>query len=135
MIVVDASVAALWYLPQPLSGRAAALLARGEELAAPPLLRLEVASAIAKAVRRREVSAGEARHALEALLPASVRFVPGVEESPEPWRIVEAFGGSVYDAVYIALARRLAAPLSTDDRELAETARRAGVAASLLREA
>ncbi len=128
MIVVDASVAALWFLPQALSDRAGELLASDEELVGPPLLRLEVGSAVLRAMRRREITTEEARHAVEVMLPAAVRFAPGVEESEEPFLIAQEFGGSIYDAVYVALARPLQAPLSTNDRELAKIARTAGVA-------
>jgi predicted nucleic acid-binding protein len=49
MIVVDASVAALWFLPQALSDQAGELLSSAEELVGPPLLRLEVESAVPRA--------------------------------------------------------------------------------------
>jgi predicted nucleic acid-binding protein len=127
MIVVDASVAALWFLPQALSDRAGELLSSDEELVGPPLLRLEVGSALLRAVRRKEISPDEAHRAMVGMLPAAVRLTSGAEDSEEPFLIAEEFGGSIYDAVYVALARRLQAPLSTNDRELAKVAQSAGV--------
>jgi predicted nucleic acid-binding protein len=46
MIVVDASVIAKWFIPEVGAVPAHALLAAGDELVAPELARVEVASAL-----------------------------------------------------------------------------------------
>ncbi|OHC81211.1 MAG: hypothetical protein A3G73_01560 [Rhodospirillales bacterium RIFCSPLOWO2_12_FULL_67_15] len=51
IVVVDASVAAMWFLPEPHSESAALLLDAKCELIAPDLMRLEVANALAQAAR------------------------------------------------------------------------------------
>ena len=67
IVVVDASVAAMWFLPEPFSERAAALLETGHELVAARLIRLEVASALLKAVRRGTLEAADAGEAIRRL--------------------------------------------------------------------
>jgi predicted nucleic acid-binding protein len=52
MIVVDASVIVKWFIPEVGDFPAKALLAAGDELIAPELARIEVASAL---IRRRSV--------------------------------------------------------------------------------
>src|ERR1700722_8424044 len=51
MIVVDASVAAKWFLPEPGAAAAVALQEGEDQLLAPDLIRLEVAAAITRRVR------------------------------------------------------------------------------------
>jgi len=54
MIIVDANVAAKWLLPEPGSEEAVALQEGPHQLAAPDLIRLEVAAAITRRVRAQE---------------------------------------------------------------------------------
>lgn len=133
IVVVDASVAAMWYLPQAHSEHAMALLASDHDLVAPELLRLEVGSVLLRAVRRRAMTRAEAREAVGAMLPEGVRLVPVADGSVRALDVAAEFGGSIYDAVYVALARDLGAPISTSDAQLVSTARKAGVPAALIR--
>jgi len=48
MIVVDASVAVKWFFPEAGTAEAQQVLASGDRLAAPALIRVEVAAAIAR---------------------------------------------------------------------------------------
>ncbi len=132
IIVVDASVAALWYLPQQHSDAAVELLGSHHELVAPDLLRLEVGSVLLRACRRREVTRDEAVAVFGALLPGAVRLLPDAELADAAFEIAEAHGGSVYDAVYVALAQSLAAPIATNDGQMAATAQRAKVRAGMI---
>ena len=69
--------------------------------------------------------------AIRSLLPEAVRLLPASAEQVEAsLEIAVEHGGSIYDAVYIALARTLDAPISTNDMEMAATARKAEVQAS-----
>ena len=85
MLVVDASVAVLWFVPQERAEAASAILATRVRLVAPRLLRLEAASPLLRAVRRGEMPAAQARHILEVLIPASVTF------ADEPSDEIDAF--------------------------------------------
>lgn len=121
-----------WFLPEEHSGHAFALLASGHELAAPDLLRIEVAGALLTAVRRRQVTTDYAANALPALRPPALKLLPTLEHLDSAFAIAEQHGGSVYDALYISVARLLDAPLVTDDSRLATVAKSAGVEARLI---
>ena len=65
MIVVDASVAAKWYLNEPGSEEAAALLTSASILIAPALILVEVTGAIIRRYREGELSLERAREACD----------------------------------------------------------------------
>lgn len=126
MIVVDASVAAKWFLPEARAEAASALLATDYVLVAPDLIRLEVAGVFLRALRRGELSATDAEEADRTLCDA-LRLVPATDVLDAAFEIAGRHGGALYDAVYVAVARSLEAEVATDDEGLAEVARRAGV--------
>ncbi len=133
IVIVDASVAAMWFLPEKHSRNAALLLAPEYDLAAPDLIHLEVASTLLKALRKKEITAEDGQEALRLLSLAGVRMVPSADHVGAAFRIAERYGGSLYDAVYISVARGLDAALATNDAELARAAERAGVRAFMIR--
>lgn len=117
LAVVDASVVAKWFLEVP-DTEAARVLRRehiegGTHLAAPDFIVFEVANAL-----RYVPSAGSdlvAEHA-EALIGMEMGLDPGSELSVrEAVRETFRTGLTVYDAAYIALARRLDCLLYTAD--------------------
>jgi predicted nucleic acid-binding protein len=61
MIVIDANVAAKWYMPERGTEAALELLDSPEQLYAPELIRLEVLAAITRRVRKDESTVEEAR--------------------------------------------------------------------------
>ena len=132
MLVVDASVAILWFLPQARSEAARALLGAGEELVGPRLLGLEVGSALLRATRRGEMAAATARRSTLDLLPDMVRSTDREGLLGEALDLALQHRGSLSDAVYVALARGLGVPLVTDDAQMRGVALRAGAAARLL---
>ena len=132
IVIVDASVATMWFVPEQHSDRAALLLAPEYQLVAPDLIRLEVGSALLKAIRRNEVTLEDGEEALGTLLPAAVRTLRSEDHVETAFDIAQRLGGSIYDAIYIALARTLDAPISTNDLDMAATARKAEVQASLI---
>jgi predicted nucleic acid-binding protein len=131
-LVVDASVAACWYLPQPLSTAATEILRAEEPLVAPGLLQLELASVLLRAVRRGELTAREAALVTEELLPRAVGLVPAWPPVENVLGLAVLHGGSVYDAVYVVTALGLRAGLVTAHPQQAAIARAAGVEARLL---
>jgi predicted nucleic acid-binding protein len=122
-VVPDASVALKLVLPEELSDRADALfrdaLRRGAPLYVPPLLHAEVTNALLQRVRRGTMTESEARSALADFIQLPLK-------PTEPARLYElalAFAltnriRSAYDAIYVVLARQLAAELWTADRNL-----------------
>jgi predicted nucleic acid-binding protein len=74
-IVVDASVAALWVLPQAGSDRAGALRTE-PRLIAPTLVAAEIGSALWKAVRRGDVTRDISLTALQGALNPFHELIP-----------------------------------------------------------
>ena len=64
MIVVDASIAAKWYLNEPGSPEAAAFLTADAALLAPALIRIEVTGAIVRRYREGKLSLERAQSGL-----------------------------------------------------------------------
>ncbi|HEY2325680.1 MAG TPA: type II toxin-antitoxin system VapC family toxin [Thermoanaerobaculia bacterium] len=103
-VVVDASVAAKWFVPEVHSDAAQRLLDPSMVLCAPDLIVPEVGNTIWKKVRRGEITSAEAREILGAfaavpleLRSSSALLVPAFE-------IAAALDRSVYDSLYLALA-------------------------------
>ena len=132
IVVVDASVAAKWFIPEPGSEAAAALLATPHEFVAPRLLQLELHSVFLKKLRRGMIDSDLAQQALRELELAIVAFRPTEELLDDAWRIAVRFGGSIYDAIYMALARELDAYLVSADESLIRVAQAADVRCGVL---
>lgn len=131
-LVVDASIAAMWFLDEPMSGPAARILEGSTPLAAPDLIRLEVGNVLARAVKAGALAPTDARRALAGLGPPVLDLHASAGLAEDALALALRHGGSVYDGAYLALAVRLDCPLVTHDFELARTAKRAGVAARTL---
>lgn len=120
-LVVDAAVATKLVLPEELSGRAQALceaaLRVGRRIVAPPLLPVEVATALLQRRRNNEITGGEADAAFAAFLDLGieVRAPAGLDRAA--FALARAHRlRSVQPAVYAALAQLLDAELWTGDR-------------------
>ncbi len=134
ILVLDASVAAMWFVPEEHSHSAALLLAPDYDLVAPDILRMEVASALLKALRRKEMAAADAVEALDTLSAAAIRMFPAADHVDTAFQLARRHGGSLYDAIYVALALHLHAPLVTHDAQLATVAKASGVRIALISE-
>ncbi len=119
-LVVDASVAAKWFVPEPDSDKAVTLRNRhiegGLTLMAPDLLVYEVANAL---VYHPEITVEDLRDDLEALFMIDVELVPPsselVSSIAEKARLSAV---SVYDSSYLMLAEVTATNMVTADRRL-----------------
>lgn len=130
---LDASVALAWFLDHPVPADAVqakhALLA-GSKGVVPALWHLEIANSLIVAQRRRILSAADALIAVSALEQIVLQTL---ELHADPVPIREAFttarnfGLSVYDAVYLDLARTEGIPLASLDKRLRTAAAKAGV--------
>ena len=121
--VVDASVAAKWFLrDEPGSQSAEMLLADFREnriqLLAPVHLHVEVSSAIRNAVRTGRLSVDDAREAIEVFMAWQIETVGGPEPILAGFDRAVRFGGSLYDGIYLALAEAVASPLVHADARL-----------------
>jgi len=126
--VVDASVAAKVYFLEEQTELARVVLRTADRLIAPALFNLEMASIAAKRSRR-----GMSPHEVAA---EAVRAAPGMIDESVPladlasraFEFAVAFGFSVYDGTYLALAELRELKLLTADLKLARRAREAGLA-------
>ena len=118
MIVLDASVALEVLLRMPAGVALDERLFEAEEtLHAPYLLDVEVAQVLRRYALAGEVEAERCRAALDDLAGLPLTRYPHDFLMPRVWDLRGNL--SAYDAVYIALAEALDAPLLTRDRRLA----------------
>jgi predicted nucleic acid-binding protein len=123
-LVIDASVAVKWYLPDELDVSVAlALLDQFEhntlQLAAPTHILYEVPSAITVATRRQQprLAAADAQRALDAFFALNIPTFVDADLLRAAFVLTGAYGVAFYDAVYLALAQRLNLPLIVADRK------------------
>ncbi len=115
VLVVDASAVAELVLGT-VKGRAVAAALGDHTLHAPELMPLEVASVLRGLVRAREISAGDLPQMLADLGSLGVELY---EHLPLLDRVLALRdNATVYDAIYLALAEVLDAPLLTCDKKL-----------------
>jgi len=118
MHVIDASVAVKWLVDEPGSAEAAAVLATDDQLVAPELLVLELASVVWQKARRHEITTEHAALAVLRVPSLFARLFAIAPLAPDALAIATMLDHSVYDALYLALARSLSADLVSDDEQL-----------------
>ena len=117
MLVVDASVLVVALADDGPDGDYARVRLRGEELAAPELLDVEVASVLRRQARLGVVSPRRAELALADLAAAPVARAPHQPLLGRCWELRENL--TIYDATYVALAEALGVDFLTGDVRLA----------------
>ena len=118
MLVVDASVLAVALLDDAADGDAARARLRGEQLAAPALVDLEVVSVWRGLACGEHLDARRVRLALEDLRALPLQRVDHTPLIERCWELRDNL--TVYDAAYVALAEALGATLLTGDARLAK---------------
>lgn len=130
-VVIDASFAAAWVLPDESNERVDAVFNRLDawDGRAPAIWPTEIANTLLIAERRGRLSTEDTQGAL-----LSLRLSPIVVEDvdrDQTWinatQLAREHGLTVYDASYLELALRLSLPLATLDKRLAKAAENAGV--------
>lgn len=121
MIVIDASVLleALLQTPAAMAVEER-LFGEGLPLHAPHLIDLEVTQVLRRYEATGLVEAARCQDALDDLQNFSLRRYQHDALLPRVWELRHNL--TAYDAVYVALAEALAAPLLTRDRRLANAA-------------
>lgn len=129
--VVDASVAAKWVIPELHSDRAQALLSQ-RGLTAPAHWHAEAVNAAWAMVARGDWTAEQGMLAASVLIEAPVHSVALRPHLRRALELSARLGCTVYDALYVAVAEAVGAPLVTDDRKLVRKMRLAGLGAAAL---
>lgn len=125
-IVLDASVAAKWFLPatgEMLVDEAVALLgqyAKGDlRFIVPDLFWPEIGNILWKAVRQKRCNKDSAEKAISSLAARKLPTISSQQLLPEAFAIATAFDRTVYDSIYVALAVTSKSQLVTADERLA----------------
>lgn len=119
-LVVDASVAVKWFLPEIHSEAAGRVLKPRPELLAPDLIWAEVGNTLWKKTRRDEITAEEASSILKDFLRFPIQTYASKTLLDSAWSLAWRLGVSVYDGLYLALASGRGCSLVTADRKFYE---------------
>ena len=119
MIVVDASAVLEFLLQTSLGARVEArLFGEEDELHAPHLLDVEITQGLRRLVRTGEVSSGRAEEAIADLIDLDLHRHAHLDLLDRAWKLRDNI--SAYDAMYVALAEAIEAPIITCDSPLAK---------------
>lgn len=122
MLVLDANIVLKWFIPEAGSREAIDLQSGPHNLAAPALIRMEVAGAICRATRDNgprltKVEAEELIARWFALLDKKVlEIVPDDTLIKEASKLAISLGHPLADCLYLELASRWNIPLVTADK-------------------
>ena len=117
-VVVDASVAVKWFIPEELSSEARMLLMAEYELLAPDLLWAELGNALWKKQRRQELDQRTARRLLRDFSLVPIEYHASERWTEAALDLAVRHGVSVYDGLYLALAAGNRCRVVTADRRL-----------------
>jgi predicted nucleic acid-binding protein len=138
MIVVDASVIVKWFVPEVGAAAAKALLSAADELVAPELARVEVASALIRKAIRGQLSGADAGNTLRAwfraLADGQIFLLSNADDIQAAADLALKLQHPLPDCLYLAAAERLGATLITADRSFAHRAARRSNLIQLLEE-
>ena len=116
--VVDASVAAKWFLAEEYAHEALLLAEHGSRLIAPDVMPVEIARVILKKVRRGEIDETKARLPLITMMGRAVFYHSSLPLLAHAIDISLQHQRDPFDGLYIALALQERCPLVTADRIL-----------------
>lgn len=125
-LVVDASIAAKWYLDdEEYSDEARMVLedfgANRIALVAPAHLYIETANAIRNALRSQRLAPDAGRASLTSLIALSIPAIALSELLLPGFEAALRYGCALYDGLYLALAEHIESPLVHADRRLHHT--------------
>ncbi|NER37689.1 MAG: type II toxin-antitoxin system VapC family toxin [Oscillatoria sp. SIO1A7] len=116
--VVDASVAAKWFIEEEHNEIAIRLLNESHELLAPDFARAEIGNILWKKIRVGDLGLEEAEDILQEFSELPVQLYPIEERLAESLKIAPNFDRSIYDCFYLALAIDYDCQMVTSDRKL-----------------
>lgn len=115
-LIVDASVAIKWFVAEPYA-EYADRLQQQPDLYAPDFMLLECSNTLIKKVRRGELLQFDADAIQLALLDAPIQFSEWQDLMLEATQVSHQTFRSLYDCLYLVLARRLEGRMVTADRK------------------
>ena len=122
-VVVDASIAVKWLLPEPDSAVALEQRRRWTTQrvvpAAPDFLLIELHNVFWKRLQRGELAPDAPVLTGAPTFGLELTWYPFEPLLPLAWRVACQYDVSIYDALYAALAQQLNAPFATADQSLA----------------
>ena len=118
--VIDASVVAKWFLPEPDSAAAARWLSGEYRLLAPDLLRAELGNIFWKHWRRGVLDRDTVGSMLEDFGRSPIKIIDSRHLMAAAWSAASVFDVTFYDGLYVGLAMTSEAQLVTADRRLYE---------------
>jgi predicted nucleic acid-binding protein len=126
-LVIDASVAVKWIVPESGSAAAAALRGEHAHFIAPSLVIAEIGNALWKKASRGEIIKREAVPALRLAISQFGEIMPFEDLARTALELAIDLRCAIYDCFYLALAQRENAPLVTADEAMIAAARKAKV--------
>lgn len=115
-LVVDASVAIKWYIPEAHEADADRVLRLATELHAPELILPEFSSILWKKINRQEITSNQGRTILDAFINANVILHAHRQTVWSAFIGASMSNQTVYDWTYLALAVALSCELVTADK-------------------
>ena len=103
-VVIDASVAAKWFVPEIHSAAAERFLSPDIVLCAPDLIGPEFGNVLWKKVRRTEITRAEAEEILRAFAAVPLEIRSSSDLLAAAFELACRLDRSVYDSLYLALA-------------------------------
>ena len=120
-VVIDASVAVKWFIPEELSAESRQLLATRYELLAPDLIWAELGNVLWRKHRRRELDGRTWSRLLRDFSRVPVKFHASEHWVEGALGLAIRYGVTVYDGLYLALAVGTGCRLVTADQGLHRT--------------
>ncbi len=126
-LVVDASVAVKWLVPERHADAAIRVLSPDYSLLAPDLIWAEVGNTLWKKWRRGEIREEEASRLLSDFRRFPLRIYASHALLDLAWNVATRYGRSFYDSLYLALADHTGCQLVTADRTFYRHLERSGL--------
>ena len=126
-IVVDASIAVLWFANEPDRWGATRLLETASSLLSPEFMVVEMTNALWKKLRRKQIELADVEQAVTNLVALEIEWTPSVQLIKLAARLAAELARPVYDCLYLALAASRGASLASADERLRHAAERVGI--------
>jgi predicted nucleic acid-binding protein len=117
-IIIDASVAIKWFIPEDGSDAATRLFSKKYQMFAPDLIRPEVGNVIWKLYKRRLIDIDTAYQVMDDFLSMPIDICDNQPLIVSALEIAAETKITVYDSLYVALAAKIGGMMITADMRL-----------------